>query len=125
EMALLQSPVRILLRPPGAPIPDQDRAAAILALGDGAFEAVVFDRVILDLHRQPFFAWNEAGPARHRPALHDAVELEPQVVMQPRRRVLLDNEMATLDARLAPARLGRHAELPFLTVDVESHSLAV
>ena len=40
--------------------------------------------MILDLHRQPLLARHQTGAARYRPAFHDAVEFEPQIVMQAR-----------------------------------------
>ena len=43
-----------------------------------------------------FSPGHQARAARHRPALHHAVELEPEIVMQARRRVLLDDEVVAL-----------------------------
>ena len=122
-MTFLQAAMRILLRRPGAAVPDHHGAAAVFALRDGAFEGVVFDRMVFGLDREPLLARHQARAAGDRPALHHAVELEPQVVVQPRRRVLLDDEAVALGARLAAARLRRHAEFPFLAVDVECHRL--
>src|SRR5674476_407496 len=61
------------LRYPGALVPDDDRAAAIFALGNGALERRIVDRVILDMHGQPLFMRIEARAARHRPAPQYAV----------------------------------------------------
>src|SRR5262249_34791520 len=93
ELAFVEPPVRVILRLPRAAIPDHHGAAAVLALGDRAFERVVLGRVVLHLHGEPLLARNEARAARDGPALHHAVELEPQVVMQPARGVLLDDEL--------------------------------
>src|SRR5262245_43996712 len=82
EIALLEALVRIVLGMPAPTVPDQHGAAAVLALRDRTFERVVLDRVILDLHGKPLLAGIEARTARDRPALHHAVELEPQVVVQ-------------------------------------------
>ena len=102
---------------PGAAIPDHHGAAAVLALRDGALELVVFDRMILDVDREPLLARNKARPARHRPAHHHAVEFEPQVVMQPRRVVLLDDvARSPLCAAGLAARLGGLAEVAFLPI---------
>ena len=107
--------VRIALRRPGAAVPDHHRAAAVLALRDGALEVVVFDRMILDVDGEPLVARHEARAARHRPAHHHAVELEPQVVVQPRRGVLLDDEAGCpCAARLPAARLRGDAEVALL-----------
>ena len=47
--------------------------------------------MVLDLDREPFFAGVEAWAAGDRPALHDPVEFEPKVVVQPPRGMLLDH----------------------------------
>src|SRR6185437_5855389 len=111
-MPLREPLVRVVWRLPGAAVPDHDRAAAILALGDGALEFVVIDRVILDLHGEPLFARDKAWAARHRPALHHAVKLKPQIIVQARRVVLLDDEgVAALAGDLA-FRFGGDAKVP-------------
>src|SRR6476659_5638337 len=92
ELALGVAPVRIAIRDPAPAIPDHHGAATVLALRDRALEGVVLDRMILDVNRKPLFAGNEAGPSRHRPALHHPIELKAQIVMQPRRRMFLDHE---------------------------------
>src|SRR5690606_22510831 len=81
-----------LVREVRAAVPQHARAAAVLVLGDGALERVVGDRMILDLHRKSLHRGVAARSLWHRPALHDAVELEAQVEMQTRCRVLLDHE---------------------------------
>ncbi len=48
--------VRIADGLPRAAVPDHDGAAAIFALRDGALEAVVVDRMILDMDGEPLFA---------------------------------------------------------------------
>ena len=121
ETALLEPLVRIAFRIPATAVPDHHRAAAILALRDGAFERVVLDRMVLDLHGQPLLAGHQARTLGDRPALHHAVELEPEIVVQPPRGVLLDDVLVALAARLAPARLRRHVELAFAAVDLQSH----
>ena len=78
--------------------------------------------MVLDVHRHPLFGRIVARPSRHRPAQHDAVELEPEVVVQPARPVLLDDErQATCCACGAPlrhlgGRLGRDPEIALLLV---------
>ena len=120
-MAFLEALVRIALGVPLAAIPDHHRAAAILALRDGTLEVVVFDRMILDLHRQPLLAGDQAWSASDGPALHYAVELEPQVVVEAAGGVLLDDELVALAARLRAARLRCHVELAFAVVDLKTH----
>ena len=53
QVALLQALVRIAFRDPVAAVPQLHRAAAILALRDGALEVAVVERMVLDLDRQP------------------------------------------------------------------------
>ena len=101
EVALGVGLVRIAVGDPASPIPDHDGAAAILAIRDRALEGVVFDRMILDVDGKTLFVRIEARAARHRPALHHAVEFEPQIVVQPPRRMLL-NDVAM--AAWAPRR---------------------
>jgi hypothetical protein len=121
EMTLLVALVRVALGVPMAAVPDHHGAAAILSLRDRALEAVVFDRMILDMDREPLLAGNEARTARHRPALHHAVELEPQIIMQAARGVLLNDEAIALASRRVAARLRRHVELALLAINLQAH----
>src|SRR5438445_4786373 len=73
----------VSLGPPGAAVPQNDRARAILACRDGALEARVLERVILHLHRQALVGGIEAWTLGDRPALEGAVELETEIVVQP------------------------------------------
>src|SRR5262249_25335719 len=77
-------------RLPGAAIPEKHGAATVLALGDDALEAAVLHRVILDVHRQPLVRGIEARSLGDRPALENAFELEPKIVVQARCGVLLN-----------------------------------
>ena len=79
-------------RDPGAAVPQQHRAAAVLAFGDHALETAIVERMVLDLDGEPLLAGVEARSLRHRPALQDAVELETEIEVQPARLVLLDDE---------------------------------
>ena len=47
---------------PVAAVPELDRAAAILALGDGAFEIAIVERMVFDLDRQALVVGIERGP---------------------------------------------------------------
>ncbi len=105
DVALLVRLGRVALRLPGAAVPQHHGAAAILALRDGAFERAVFDRMILDLDRQPAVLGIEAGSARDGPALVDAVDLQPEVIVQAARRMHLDDVSAAARRR-PPAPLG-------------------
>src|ERR1700741_4375318 len=92
EMALGQPFVWVVFRLPTATIPDHDCAAAIFTFRNGSFEFVVGIRMILNLHRQPLFAWYKTGASRHGPAFHHAVELKAKIIVQAPRRVLLDDK---------------------------------
>ena len=116
--------VWIALRIPAAAIPDHDGAAAILTLRDRALERVVLDRMVLDMDRQALFARDQARPARHGPALHHPVELEPQIIVQPAGGVFLDDVAAALRARGAATRLRRHPEITLLPIDLQAHGSA-
>src|SRR5438045_8967753 len=76
----------------GAAIPKHDGAATVLSLRDRAFEGVVVDGVIFDLHRESLHRWIKAGPFRHRPAFHYAVEREPKTEKQVTAGVFLNEE---------------------------------
>ncbi len=91
--------MRIADRFPGAAIPQQHRSSAVLPLRNDALELAVLERMILDVHRQALVGRIQAGALRDRPALQDAFELEPEVVVQTRRRMLLDQVRALLIAR--------------------------
>jgi hypothetical protein len=98
EIALLQAALGII-RFPIAAIPELHGAAAILSLGNGAFEITVIERVILDLDREPLVMWIERRAFRHRPGLEHAVMLEPEIVMQTACIMLLDHEPPLLGRR--------------------------
>jgi hypothetical protein len=90
EPSLLVGAPGIVDRLPGALVPQHDGAAAILPSGYNALEASVFQGMVFDMNSEPFVGRIEAGAFGDRPALGRAVELEPEVVMQPGRVVLLD-----------------------------------
>ena len=125
EVALGVALVRIAFRDPTPAIPDHDGAAAILALRDRAFECVVFDRMVLDVDGKSLFVGIEARAAGHGPTLHHAVELEPQIIMQPPRGMLLNHIAVTAGRRLSPSRLRGHVELSLFAVGFESHEALI
>ena len=113
QVAAPQPLLRIADRPPIAAVPELHRAAAILALGDGALEVAIVERMILGLHRQPLDLGIERRPLGHRPRQEDTVELEPEIVVQARGIVPLDDKTQLLgggDSLLA-RRLVRLAEV--------------
>ena len=113
QVAFLQPLVRVALGQPVAAIPELHRAAAILAFGNGALEVAVVERMVLDLDRQPLDRRIERRALGHRPRLEGAVELQAEIVVQPRGVVALHHEaqgLAGRDGRLA-GRLFRQAEV--------------
>ncbi len=106
--------LRIALRLPSAAIPDDHRARAIFALRNISLEIKVFDRVVLGVDRKPLFADREARAFGDRPAFQDSVHLEPQIVMQPARRVFLNDELSALapDSRTCRLRSPGEVALP-------------
>src|SRR5207237_6176809 len=79
------------------------------------------DRMVLDMHGEPLLAGHEARSARDSPAFHHAVELEPQIVMQARCRVLLDHEGIAAAFDLATPRFRGDVEAAFLPVRLKGH----
>jgi hypothetical protein len=107
ELSADEPRVGILHRDPAADVPDDHGARPVVPLGDHPFEVGVLDRVILDLHRQPLLGRVQRGTLRYRPREQHAPPLEPQVVVEPARRVLLDDEQAGPRRVFAAERLGR------------------
>ncbi len=75
---------------------------------DRAFEIAVVERVVFHFDREPLVRRIERGPARDRPGLEHAIQLQPEVIVQPARGVLLDDEAQPLRWRhvTRAARLG-------------------
>src|SRR5262245_43004806 len=128
EIAVAVALVRVAVGLPGAAVPDHHRAAAVFALRDGSLEVAVLERMILHLHGEALVGGVEAGPLGHRPALEGALELEPEVVVEPAGHVLLDHEGSR--ARAAPRgrrrfarRLRRGLEVPLATILAQPHLL--
>src|SRR6266850_3084076 len=98
QIALLEAPLRVVGFPIAA-VPELHGAAAILVLWNGAFEIAVVQWMIFHLHRQPLVMRIQRGAARDRPGLEDAVELQPEIVVQPAGVMLLDHEPSLLRRR--------------------------
>ncbi len=77
--------------------------------------------MILDLDREPLVVRIERGAARHRPGFEDAVEFQPQIVMQAGRVMLLDYEAPLFGRRDLDVAGGlrRLAEIALLAVRAE------
>ena len=90
-----------------AGVPDDHLARAVAALGDYAFEAGVVQRVVFDHGGEALLAGVEGRPLGDRPRLEHAVDLQPYVVMEARRGVLLHDEAEVAARRPAGRGLGR------------------
>jgi hypothetical protein len=84
--------VGVRLRRPGSAIPHHDGPGAVLLRRNYALEVTVFQRVILDVHRQTFVVGIEARALGYSPAQQHAVEFQPEIVVEPARRMFLDDE---------------------------------
>src|SRR5690606_4542075 len=116
NMALLHAGRRIVLRGPGALVPDKNGTRTVFALGNGAFKGRIGDRMVLHVDGQPLFVRVQAGAARNGPAPQHAVMLQPKIVMQARGGMLVDDKDASaVLARALPCdlagRLGRLREI--------------
>ena len=120
EVPLRVGLVRIALGLPGAAIPDHHGAAAVLTRRYRALEDAVLDRMVLRLHREPLDLRIEARPFGDGPAQQHAVELEAEVVVEPARRVLLDDVREALSRPLLAARLRRAREVALAMVGREA-----
>src|SRR4030095_2297103 len=83
-----------------------------------------FKRVILDLHGHALDGWIEAGAFGYGPALHDPVELQPEVEVQACGAMLLNHErqIALAGAPLhLTARLRRLSAAAFFPGGCECH----
>src|SRR5580698_22842 len=87
------------------------------------FGFVVFDRVILDVNSETLVVWIKAWTTRHSPAFHHAIELQPQVVVQTRGIVFLDDVCEAPAPDLVAPRFRRDVEFSFLPVSLERHCL--
>ena len=98
-----------ILAIPMAAIPDHYGATAVLAFWDRAFKVTVIQRMVFDLDREALVVGVEGRALGDGPGFEDPVKFEPQVVMQVRCRMLLNDEaeaLRSLDLRV-PAGLGR------------------
>src|ERR1700732_3693392 len=120
QVALLE-PLLGIVGFPIAAVPELHGAATILVLGNGAFEIAVIKRMVFDFHCQPLVARIERGPPGDRPGFEDAAELQPEIVVQPGRVVLLDHEaplLRRLHGRVAAGLRGLF-EIPLFPVGGE------
>src|SRR5262249_11662042 len=106
----------------GPSVPDDAVAGAILSVGDAALEVSVLEWVVLGLDRESLLRRVVARALRAGPAREDAVDLEPQVVVEPGRIVLVHHEPKSAGGCGGDAPrcgLGGDGEVAFLAVLLE------
>ncbi len=121
QLPLLQRELRVDDGRPRPAVPEHHRPRPVLAFRDDALEGAVLDRVVLDAHGEPLVARVEGRALGHGPAQQDAVPLQAEVVVEPRRRVLLDAVRGPARGARLAGRLGRPGEVALLLVVLESH----
>src|SRR5260370_16531565 len=85
-------------------LPDDDLAGAVLAFRNGPLEGVVVGGVVLDMNGHGLDLGVERWTFWHRPAHHDAVHLQPEVVVQTGRPVFLDHKLQWIRRALCATR---------------------
>ncbi len=94
ELPLFHALGRILQRHPRAPVPHDDGARTVVARGNHAFEVGILHRVVLHVRRETLVRRVVRRPLGHRPRFEHAVQLQPEVVVEVARRMLLHDERA-------------------------------
>src|SRR3989475_13264428 len=89
---------------PRSAVPDDDLAGAVLAFRSGPLEGVVVGGVVLDMNGHGLDLGVERWTFWHRPAHHDAVHLQPEVVVQTGRPVFLDHKLQWIRRALCATR---------------------
>ncbi len=122
QPSLLEPPPGIPLGDPGAFVPELHGSRTVIPLGNDAFEAAVLQRMVLHLDRQPPVPGLETGALGNRPAPQHAVELQPEIVVQRPRGMLLDEESQAFGAPLGHGSPGlgspRESPHPMILVQV-------
>ena len=81
-----------IFRSVNALVPNHDRPRPILAFRNIALKIRVFQRMVLNRHREPFDSRIERGSFGHRPGLQYAANLKPEIVMKISPLMLLDHK---------------------------------
>ena len=118
------------LRLPGAPVPDDDVAGAVLLGRDDALEVEVLDRVVLDVDGHPADVRVEGQALGDGPGDEDARDLEAEVVVEAGGAVALDDEAARADRARGAGLGGRRRlrglrEVALAAVFLEGHGTSV
>src|SRR5258706_10373911 len=81
-----------LNRAVGATVPPDPRAGAVVASRDHALEVRILERMVLDVHGEPFLLRPHRRSLGNGPALEHALHFEAQVAVQVARPMLLHDE---------------------------------
>ena len=106
---------------PRAPVPHDHIARTVLLGRDDALEIEILDGVVLDVDRHASDRGIERRPLGHGPAHQHALDLEAEVVVQPRGPVALDDEAPGTPRRRGGRGLGRLREVALAPVFLEWH----
>ena len=95
QLALFESFAHVLEGGPHATIPDDDRTCAIVPFWNDSLEVAVLEGVVFDFYGEALVGRVGGRPLGDRPRFEDPVHLQPQVPMQARRVVHVDDEQPT------------------------------
>src|SRR5439155_1307095 len=84
----------------------------------------VLEGMVLDVHGEPLFVRAHRRPLGHGPALQHAVDLQAQIVVEPPRRVLVDDEPAATGLARAAERFRRQRGIPLSPIFLEIAALS-
>ncbi len=82
-------------------VPDFDPTCTVPTLRDRSLEAAVLKRVVLDLNCEAFDVGLRRRPLRNGPALEDALHLQAEVEVMPRRPMLMNHELRQAKQQLS------------------------
>ena len=91
-LAIAERILTAFVRRIDAAVPDDHIAGAVLFLRNHAFERRIVERVILDFHREPLLAHLQRRALGNGPGFQNAIEFEPEIVVQPPSRMFLHDE---------------------------------
>ena len=93
QFAAFQGPARIFAQHfIGPVVPDHHRAGAVIAFRNGSFKIRIVQRMVFHLHSKAAVSTLHGQAFRHCPGLEHAFHLQPEIIMQPRGVVFLDDE---------------------------------
>ena len=124
ELAVIDGLLRVQggrLRFPRAPVPDDDVAGTVLLGRDDPLEVEILDRVVLDVDRHASGLGVEARALGDGPADEDAIDLEAEVVVEPRGPMPLHDESTGRAGDRGGRGLRGLGEVSLAAIFVEGH----